>query len=279
LRSSSFKLACSTTSVRGGCTGGDRARVARVEVAAPAEQAGVEHVELAPELVEAVLHRRAGQRHAEVGAQPVSGPGHLARRVLDCVGLVEDQRVPLHVRQPVCVESQHRPRREGHVHVGIEGATRSVEARPGERGPEARDLFGPVVEDAGGRHDQGASAQAAQGLQRLAEPHVVGEECPQSGVAQRAEPVHAFALIAAQAGGQILGQRRRLCVQRRLEPCAQGRGVVGHRGVQVLAQLREVGQRRPGQRAVLVSRRQQVGDPIAEAGQPVVWERREAAVR
>jgi hypothetical protein len=53
-------------------------------------------LELAPEVIQPVLDRRAREGDPEFSAQAVSRPGDLGVGVLDDVGLVEDVGVPLH---------------------------------------------------------------------------------------------------------------------------------------------------------------------------------------
>ena len=116
------------------------------------------------------------------------------------------------VSQLICVsalgvQTQDRVAGEGHVRFGIELAVRAVVERRAQARPEARDLLAPVEEHAGGRHHQRAPAQGAEGLQGLAEAHVVGEHAAQPGVAQEAEPVDARPLVGAQLGAQVGGER------------------------------------------------------------------------
>ena len=58
-----------------------------------AEQPGADEVEDRPDLAEAILDRRAGQREAALGAELARRPRRRAQRVLDVLRLVEDRVV------------------------------------------------------------------------------------------------------------------------------------------------------------------------------------------
>src|SRR6185436_20024336 len=77
-----------------GAPGGDRRGEAALEVGARAEQPRVGEVADAPQLLEAILDRRARQRDAEAGRDRERRLRLLAVRVLDRLRLVEDERRP-----------------------------------------------------------------------------------------------------------------------------------------------------------------------------------------
>ncbi len=262
---------------RRGVAGRDGPSAALVEVPAPAEQPAVREVELAPQLVEPVLDRGAGQRHAEVRSQLVGRAGDLAVRVLDRLGLVEDHRVPLLRAQALRVEAQDRVGRERHLRLAVERAPGAVVERGAQGGSEALDLLRPVVQHARGGHHQGAAAQRAERLERLAEAHVVGEQRAEAGVAQRAQPVDAASLVAAQLGCEILGKRRRRQLLRVGEELAQPLERRRRRLLELLAELGQLGEHAAREIARGLAGGQQIGQAPAEAREPVGRQRGEAA--
>ena len=72
----------------------DRAREGPLEPLARAEQAGVDDVHDRPELVEAVLDRRAGHRERATRVEPAQRARPLRGGVLDVLRLVEQEPVP-----------------------------------------------------------------------------------------------------------------------------------------------------------------------------------------
>jgi hypothetical protein len=63
------------------------------------EDFGHDEVEQAPELLEVVVERSAGEQQAEGGLELVQGEEALGFIVFDLVRLVDDQRLPLYARQ------------------------------------------------------------------------------------------------------------------------------------------------------------------------------------
>ena len=132
---------------------------------------------------------------------------HPAVRVLDCLGLVEDHAVPRDGLELLCIEAQQGVARDREIGLGVELASGSVVATHAKVGSEALGFLRPVREHARRRHHQRPAAHGAQGLERLAEAHVVGEQRGEAGVAQAPEPGDAFFLIVAQCGLQTVGER------------------------------------------------------------------------
>jgi hypothetical protein len=124
---------------------GDRPRVACVEVPAASQQAWVGELELAPELVQAVLHRSSGEDKAELRAQRMGRLRHLAVRVLDVLALVQDRRVPALGCQPLRIQAQDGVGGEHHVRVVGKLAPGPVVDGGAQARPEARCLGHPVV--------------------------------------------------------------------------------------------------------------------------------------
>ena len=197
----------------------DRLRVAILEIAASAEQAPVQEVHLAPQLVEAVLDGRPRKRQPPIRFQPVRRLGHLTLRVLDRLRLVEDERVPVARREELLVEPQERVARDRDVGGGVERALRPVVDARREPRAEPADLVQPVVHHARRGDDERPSPDCAQRLNGLPESHVVRQEPPQSRLAQEPQPRDAATLIRPKGGGEI---RRKLRLAQSLESAEEG---------------------------------------------------------
>ena len=152
------------------------------------------------QLLFVVLDRRAGQ-----------GPGAASRQlfedvtgfvpVLDALGFVRDDKIPGPAAQlAVEVGSQALIPDEGHVGscgpLPLPVGSRAPDDDGGEFGRPAGDLPTPLIQNTGWRDDQAGAQFAAgaqdpncgDGLHRLAEPHVVGQQ--QAAVRhERAHPV------------------------------------------------------------------------------------------
>ncbi len=100
--------------------------------------------------------------------------------------------------------------------AGSIGAVVDVDAQLGR---EAGQLVAPVAHDRG-RADDERRRQVGLGcfapcqdqgndLDRLAQPHVVGQQCPQAVALQGAHPVHAALLIWSKRANQAVGCRER----------------------------------------------------------------------
>jgi hypothetical protein len=86
-----------------------------LKVAATAEQTWIGEVELTPQLVQAVFHRRTGQRETEASWQLEGGARDLRIRVLDVLRFVQNDRVPLARGERVVIQAQERVGRERDV--------------------------------------------------------------------------------------------------------------------------------------------------------------------
>ena len=95
----------------------------------------------------------------------------------------------------------------------------ALQGQHAQAGGEAGDLVLPVGDQAGGHDDQRRRGQATgrlfdedvrQGLQRLAQAHVVGQDAAHVQFPQRLQPGHAVALIGPQFGVQGVRQDHRL---------------------------------------------------------------------
>ena len=213
-------------------------------------------MELAPEFFEAVLHRGTGERDPELGGEGLGRPGDLALGVLDVLGLVEHHGVPALGAQDVGVQAHDRVAGQNDIGVGVQTPARAVVDGNREAGPEALDLLAPVVDQAGGDDDQGTFFQGAEGLQGFAEPHVVGEQRAQAGLAKKMQPVDSLALVFPELRLEIVGQGGGRDALEVFEQGAQALKAGRRRLVEVFAKLAEVGQDAGGHLATLVPGRQ-----------------------
>ena len=188
-----------------------------LEVVAPefglgTQEAGVEELHDGPEVANVVLHRRAGEGDPVVGTESPGGVGLLGRRVLDVLGLVQYDRPPGNRAEQVTVT----------VHGAVAGddqmlpagclpkwvsilAVRAVVQQHGHVRREPGGLPLPVV-DHRCRADQqvgpfvallAVELQGGQGLDSLAQAHVVGEAGPQSPVPEEGQPRVAQLLVGS----------------------------------------------------------------------------------
>lgn len=194
--------------------------IALSEVAARAEEVGVEEVEDGPEVVEAVFDGGAGEGETVRGREGAGGLGLTGGRVLDELGFVEDQRLPLDateagvVAPKVAIGGEDDIDLTGATHKGVAegtfGAAVAVDAKAG--GPVGELAF-PHGQDGEGGHDEGgrgAREEKGDGLQGLAEAHIVGKADTKAMRGGLHEPADALGLIRTKhlAEGQIAGGRR-----------------------------------------------------------------------
>ena len=184
------------------------------EAVPPRVEPGRGEREEGPQVHERVLERGAGHREDEGGGQPPQGLMGLGAVVLDELRLVEDHATPADLGELRGVDAQHRIGGDDEVgavdRLGDGLAPAAVGVRQGahdEVGDELRGLAGPRADDARGGDDEhrpvelarlvGAGEQC-QGLHGLAQAHVVGEDAPETGVPERAQPVIALELVGPQ---------------------------------------------------------------------------------
>ena len=163
-----------------------------------------------------VLDRRAAHRQARAATEQPGGLGGLAVGVLDRLRLVEDQVVELDLAQHRHVPAQRAVGGEDHVPAGervplhvLHTAADAGMIEDAQRGGEPRRL-GEPVEDQGARDDEQRGGQPLGGaplptrleereeLDRLAEPHVVGQAAAEAEVLEEAEPAEPGPLIGAE---------------------------------------------------------------------------------
>ena len=207
----------------------DRPRVLLGEPLRVGEQPGRGDRQQRPQLHQVVLHRRSRDRQLERRGQLADAAVGLRLVVLDVLRLVEDQPRPGHRAVGVRLEPEQRVRRDHDVGGGdlLDRAPRPRQ-RVGDRidlqsGREAGRLRHPVRHDARRRdHQERADARVAlagvadqrERLQRLAEPHVVGEDPAELELPQRRQPAEPVALVGAQLR---LQRRRRVVLGDRIE--------------------------------------------------------------
>lgn len=178
----------------------DRQRVAPSERRTVAEGDGRHQIEQCPQLIEIVLDGCAGQRDAGVGGQGAGSARDLRPTVLQCLCFVEHDCRPRGACQRLAVPAEGRVPGDDDVRVAcVEGSAAIVHGR-GARRPPA-DLTQPVRHQARGADDERGSQtgvdQVRDGLERLAESHLVGEDSTAGG-AHFAEPADPSQLIVAQ---------------------------------------------------------------------------------
>jgi hypothetical protein len=243
------------------------------------QQARVGEVQDRPQVAQAVLDGRAGEGDAAAGRDAAQLLGHVAGRVLDGLGLVEDDPGPLEVAQGVDVAHGRAVRRDDHV--GPPGLCRQlVGRRPGravvdddaQAGREAGRLGRPVPDHRGRGDDQGRPAggsrlgrpggdagQVGQHGRRLAQPHVQGQAAPEAAGVEERQPGQGLGLVAAQGPDEAGGV---------------GDGLGGHRpgaGQQVGGPSRAPHAGAPRQRGLLEADRvaQHLGAGEAGPGRPL----------
>jgi len=188
------------------------------------EQAGCDDREHRPQVHEAVLERRAGDGDLHRSGQAPGALVGLGLVILDELRLVEHQRTP---RQGVVrLELDAEEGVRSHDDVGAVDVRGEVGPAPSARllhrchaqaRREAGHLSGPVRHHAGGRHDQGRVLEpplllgpddGRDGLEGLAQAHVISQHAAESVVPQERQPVVALDLVRAKVGAHALGNRR-----------------------------------------------------------------------
>jgi hypothetical protein len=186
----------------------------RLELGLLAEQPRAREVQQRPQVDQRVLDRRAGQHQPLARAQPLDRARLLGLRVLDRLRLVEDHQPPRLRLQPRL--AQQRPvGREHHVdrvhhrrRVDIPGA--AMGHMHAQVGREAGQLGPPVAEQRRRQHDEVRTArpvplqqqQQRDHLDRLPEPHVVGEAPAEPEPRQQPQPRDSVALVRPQFTAQ-----------------------------------------------------------------------------
>ena len=198
------------------------ARQLRDERVAGADEARVGEVQDGVEVAEAVLDRRPREGDPRPGRDAPQLLGGVVGRVLDGLGLVQDDALPRDLLELVDVADGRAVGGDDDVGLGdlaldavTAGSTRAVVDHDLEIRREPPGLRGPVADDRRRCHDERRPA-AGRGLQvgehrgRLAETHVEGEAPAEIGRIEEAEPGQGLALVRPQIAVEPLGGRRRL---------------------------------------------------------------------
>ena len=169
-----------------------------------------------PQLHEVVLQRRAGEQQATRGVEGQQRLPALRAKVLDVLRLVEDQVLPALALERVLVLRDEVVRRDAHVEgVGLRPPEalllalllRAVVREDLEARAPHLELALPVEHDARRHHDQMRPPDTVlarevchqrDGLHRLAEAHLVGQDAVELAVVHGHEPVEANVLVLAQ---------------------------------------------------------------------------------
>ena len=194
-----------------------------MKVVRPPTRPGVGEVEDRPEVAEAVLDRGAGEGEPGAGADAPQHLGRLVGVVLDGLGLVEHEAVPVVLLEGLDVAHGGAVGGDddvgaGHLRLQLlgRGPGRTVVHDDPQAGREASRLGGPVADDGRRRDHQRRTAAHGAGEVgehggRLAEAHVEGEAAAELDGVEEAEPAERLGLVRAQLADEALGpgDRRR----------------------------------------------------------------------
>ena len=198
----------------------DGLEVVALELGLGTQEAGVQELHDGPEVADMVLHRRAGEGYPVIGPESLGGPGLLGRRVLDVLGLIQDGRppgygaeqVPVPVHGTVAGDDQMLA-----VSLATEGssamAVRAVVQQHGQVRREPGSLPLPGVDHGCWADQQVGPAvallavllQGGQGLDGLAQAHVVGQAGSQPPFPEESQPRVAQLLVGPELAGEVLG--------------------------------------------------------------------------
>ena len=194
--------------------------IALGEVATGAEEVGVEEVEDGPEVVEAVLDGGAGEGEAVRGGERAGGLGLAGGGVLDELGFIENEGLPLDaaeagvVAPEITIGGEDDVDLTGTAKEGIaQGTVRANVTMDTEAGGPVGKLAFPHGQDGKRGHDEGggrAREEKGDGLQGLAEAHVVGEADTEAVGGGLHEPADALGLVRTKhlAEGKVAGRGR-----------------------------------------------------------------------
>mmetsp|Transcript_47611 Transcript_47611/g.79829 ORF Transcript_47611/g.79829 Transcript_47611/m.79829 type:complete len:768 (+) Transcript_47611:2909-5212(+) len=197
-----------------------------VELLAVVEEVRQQKVQQRPQLVEVVLQRRACHEHPVVALEPAHCVTQHRVLILEPVGLVHDDVLEAELLQDALLGVGGLVRRDNHVvlardHVLLPHARpllfAPVELEHRQVWAPLLHLFAPVHADGQRAHDQVRPGDAAgllevpeqrDGLERLAQPHLVRQDPVEAAVEQVDEPVHALNLVVPQLALEVGGRLR-----------------------------------------------------------------------
>ena len=199
----------------------DGGLVALAEAPVRPQHARHEVIEDAPQLAQAVFDGGAGERDAVRGAHGLHGAGGLGGMVLDVLGLVDHLERELPLGDPVDIDAQGVVAGDQHLVAAPGQQLVALALGAGQHGDlqlraELGELGLPVVDQARRAHDERgcllqlvrAAQEHGDGLQALAQAHLVCQDAGQPVVCQGAHPGKALLLVGAQhslqAGGQLV---------------------------------------------------------------------------
>ena len=164
----------------------DRYRVTLREPGERAEQSRIGEVHNGPQLGQPVLHGGTGQRHPYRRVQCFRGLGRLGGLILDLWRLVEHHHVPCHLVQQAGVAAQETIAGDGD-RAGFEVLHRAGRSGPwwritGRYGAKRASSRSQLPTTDVGQNDQMRSdglpaGEQRDGLQCLAQAHVIGQQC------------------------------------------------------------------------------------------------------
>ena len=266
----------------------------RRKLGAVAEDAGHGKAEDAPEIEQAILDGRAGEGEAVIGLQRAGGLGGLRVGVLDVLRLVEDRGLPGDLRDGRRKRAELRVVDDDDVGLLPRGRQRGGgfpgPAADAQAGIKALRLGDPVVGDGLGADDEAGQGVAVrlgaqprdphEGLQGLAQAHVVGQHAAEPVGGEVGQEVVAVDLVWAQLGADRFRHGRRNAGLQFADPAVDLldalrreellRGGVGKlQGVEALGFGNEIARRQaePGELFVVLGREIELQAPPAFVAQ------------
>ncbi len=193
------------------------------------EEAGIQKVEERPEIAEVVLDRCSGQGDPGVRLQGLDRPSLPGPRVLDRLGFVQHDQAerglgdPRHARErPIGRDHEVAPARDPGAFARDlrDRLLRGVGHVDAQARGKALDLRAPVADERGRDDEQGGlpartplpREEEREDLERLPEPHVVGEACAETEFGHEREPCRADPLIRAERRPEAVGRGPGLAV-------------------------------------------------------------------
>ncbi len=183
----------------------------RLETRPGAEQAGQQKVQDRPEIELAVFQRRAGQDESMPRPDGEAGVRHLRIRILDELPFVEHGVTEFELVEQGAVVAQLRvtgePDPGAVLRAEIVTVLQDKHAHVREEAPE---FLLPDGYHAGGAHHQVTASlhrsrrEERTDLDRLAQAHLVGQQCVTTVIAEVGEPLDSTSLIRTEHLGQAI---------------------------------------------------------------------------